>query len=111
MVTRYGLLLYGLLLYGLLLYGLLVGGLWLGSPGILHAVEENSPVLTVLPKDAIPAVLHPNFIPAQHAQVGPDTTMIGVVVNGDAHAYAAMLLNAHEIVNDVVGGEPVATTW
>jgi hypothetical protein len=37
--------------------------------------------------------------------------MIGVVVNGDAHAYAAMLLNAHEIVNDVVGGEPVATTW
>jgi len=98
--------------YGLLLSCLLVGGLWLDSPEILHATaEEMSPILTVLPKDAIPAVLHPSFVPAQHAQVAPDTAMIGVVVNGDAHAYAAMLLNAHEIVNDVVGGEPVATTW
>jgi hypothetical protein len=98
--------------YGLLLYGLLVGGLWLGSPGSLRAAaERNSPILTVLPKDAIPAILHPSFVPAQQAQVAPDTAMIGVVVNGDAHAYAALLLNAHEIVNDVVGGEPVATTW
>jgi hypothetical protein len=98
--------------YGLLVSCLLVGGLWLGSPGVLHAAaEEHSPILTVLPKDAIPAILHPSFVPAQHAQVAPDTAMIGVVVNGDAHAYAAMLLNAHEVVNDVVGGEPVATTW
>src|SRR5262249_46970774 len=92
-------------------YCLLVGGLWLGSPGVLHTADGNSPILTVLPKDAIPAILHPSFVPAQHAQVAPDTAMIGVVVNGDAHAYAAMLLNAHEIVNDVVGGELVATTW
>ena len=37
--------------------------------------------------------------------------MIGVAFNGEVHAYAAVLLNAHEIVNDVVGGEHVATTW
>ena len=98
--------------YGLLLSCLLVGGLWLGRPGILFAAaEEMSPILTVLPKDAIPAILHPRFVPAQHAQAAPDTAMIGVVFNGDAHVYAALLLNAHEIVNDVVGGEPVATTW
>ena len=98
--------------YDLLLACLLVGGLWLEGPGILHtAAEGNSPILTVLPKDAIPAILHPRFVPAQHAQAAPDTAMIGVVFNGDAHVYAAMLLNAHEIVNDVVGGEPVATTW
>ncbi len=98
--------------YGLLVTCLLVGGLWLGGSGVLHAAAaEMSPILTVLPKDAIPAILHPRFVPAPHAQVAPDTAMIGVVVNGDAHAYAAMLLNMHEIVNDVVGGEPVATTW
>ena len=97
--------------YSLLVSWLLVGGLWLSSSGVLHAAEENSSILTVLPKDAIPAILHPRFVPAPHAQVAPDTAMIGVVVNGDAHAYAALLLNAHEIVNDVVGGEPVATTW
>ncbi len=98
--------------YGLLLSCLLIGGLWLGGSGVLHAAAaEMSPILTVLPKDAIPAILHPSFVPAQHAQVAPDTAMIGVVFNGTAHAYAALLLNAHEIVNDVVGGEPVATTW
>lgn len=100
-VTRHG-----------LLYCLLVVGAWLGSHGIMHAADEgSSPILTVLPKDAIPAILHPTFVPAQHAQVAPDAAMIGVMFNGDAHAYAAVLLNAHEIVNDVVGGEPIATTW
>ena len=78
--------------YGLLLSCLLVGGLWLGGPGILHAAaEEMSPILTVLPKDAIPAILHPSFVLAQHAQVAPDTVMIGVVVNDDAHAYGDAL--------------------
>ena len=101
MVTRHG-----------LWYGLLVVGVWLGSQGIIHAADEgNSAILTVLPKDAIPAILHPTFVPAQQAQVTPEAAMIGVVFQGDAHTYAAVLLNAHEIVNDVVGGEPVATTW
>ena len=102
MVTRHG-----------LLYCLLIGVVWLLSQGVMHAADEGdySPILTVLPKDAIPAILHPTFVSAQHAQVAPDATMIGVVINGEAHAYAVALLNAHEIVNDVVGGEQVATTW
>ncbi len=95
-----------------LLYCLLLGGVWLLSPGVMDAVDEvGSTIHMVLPKDAIPALLHPIFVPAQQAQVAPDTAMIGVLLQGDAHAYAAVLLNAHEIVNDVVGGEPVATTW
>jgi Protein of unknown function (DUF3179) len=100
MVTRHG-----------LIYCLLVGGMWLLSHGVLHAAAEDSPILKVLPKDAIPAIRHPTFVPAPQAQVAPDAAMIGVVLHGDAHAYAAGLLNAHEIVNDVVGGEPIATTW
>jgi hypothetical protein len=101
MVTRHG-----------LRYCLLVGVVWLLSQGITYAAdEEGSAILTVLPTDAIPAILHPTFVTAQQAQVAPDVAMIGVVFNGDAHAYAAVLLNAHEIVNDVVGGQHVATTW
>ncbi len=61
------------------------------------ADEEGSAILTVLPTDAIPAILHPTFVPAQHAQVAPDVAMIGVVFNGEAHAYAAVLLNAPEM--------------
>ncbi len=37
--------------------------------------------------------------------------VIGVVINGDARAYPVRILSLHEIVNDVVGGQPVAITW
>lgn len=35
----------------------------------------------------------------------------GVVVNGEARAYPLSVLNAHEVVNDVLGGVPVAVTY
>jgi len=35
----------------------------------------------------------------------------GIVVNGEARAYPLAILNAHEVVNDVVGGVPVAITY
>jgi hypothetical protein len=35
----------------------------------------------------------------------------GIVVNGEARAYPLAILNAHEVVNDVVGGVPVAVTY
>jgi hypothetical protein len=37
--------------------------------------------------------------------------VIGVEINGQARAYPIRLLSSHEIVNDVIGGEPVAVTW
>ena len=95
-----------------LLCCLCMGGVWLLGYGVrLAAGDTASEIHTVLPKDAIPAILHPTLLPAPPAQVAADTAMIGVVFNGEAHAYAAVLLNAHEIVNDAVGGEKVATTW
>ena len=35
----------------------------------------------------------------------------GLVVNGEARAYPLSMLNAHEVVNDTVGGVPVAITY
>lgn len=95
-----------------LLSALMVCSIWLVGTGALHAAEDvDSTIHTVLPKDAIAAIVHPAWLPAQQAQVAPGAAMIGVMFNGEAHAYSAVLLNAHEIVNDVVGGEKVATTW
>ena len=90
---------------------LLLVGICLGGLAQSRAETQRAPIITVLPKDAIPAILEPTFVPASQAQVAADAAMIGVVIQQDAHAYAAWLLNAHEIVNDVVGGEVIATTW
>jgi len=90
----------------------IVCSVWLIGAGTQYAGEDvDATIHTVLPKDAIAAIVHPTFVPAPQARVAPEAAMIGVVFNGEAHAYSSVLLNAHEIVNDVVGGAKIATTW
>lgn len=82
--------------------------LLLCAPLYAEVLDE---IHTVLPQDAIPAIFSPEFVPANEANVHKNTPMIGVSINGEQHAYSMYLLNRHEIVNDVVGGEHIATTW
>ena len=75
--------------------------------------EEDLQIVTLLGFDAIPAILEPEFVGAAQADewLEDDDLIIGVSINGDSRAYSVPMLSAHEIVNDVVGGEPVAVTW
>ena len=73
--------------------------------------EQPSDIHTVLPFDAIPAIFSPTFLAAEDAEVHGDSPMIGVSIGGEQHAYSMVLLNGHEIVNDVVGGRAIASTW
>ena len=75
------------------------------------AEYDNDPIKTLLPFDAIPAITKPQFVPADKAKLDADAPVIGVTFNDESHAYSIYLLNGHEIVNDVVGGEKIATTW
>ena len=72
---------------------------------------SNDEIRTLLPYDAIPAITDPQFVPASAAKLDADAPVIGVTLNGESHAYSLYLLNGHEIVNDVVGGQNIATTW
>ena len=70
-------------------------------------------IVTVLGKDQIPAILDPNMAPAQEADefLRDTTPVLALSLNGDHRAYPIGTLSSHEIVNDVVGGIPVAVTW
>ncbi len=70
-------------------------------------------IMTVLGYDAIPAILEPEFVSAEEARqwMAPNEQVIGLSVDGDHRAYSIPMLSRHEIVNDVVGGAPVAITW
>jgi len=70
-------------------------------------------IVTLLPKDAIPALLDPKFTSVESVLGRMDDFehVIGVYINGDARAYPIRMLSRHEIVNDVVGGEYIAVTW
>lgn len=61
----------------------------------------------------IAAIDDPVFLTADEADASyaPGELVIGLDIDGDARAYSVPLLSRHEIVNDVVGGVPVAVTW
>ncbi|RME84064.1 MAG: DUF3179 domain-containing protein [Caldilineae bacterium] len=65
--------------------------------------------------DAIPAIFaSPDlFVDARAgSEEWPDEEpVIGVELGTEARAYPIRLLSLHEIVNDTIGGEPVAVTW
>jgi len=76
-------------------------------------IERDLDVVTVLAKDAIPAIRSPEFVDAAGAEawMNADEPIIGVEIDGDARAYPVAMLSRHEIVNDTVGGAPIAATW
>lgn len=75
------------------------------------ADNDKDPIITLLKFDAIPAIIKPQFVPAAKAKLDADAPVIGVTFNDESHAYSLYLLNGHEIVNDVVGEQKIATTW
>ena len=64
------------------------------------------------PRDGIPPIDNPQFqlVSAQEDLSAKDP-VVSIEINGDARAYPLRVLIWHEIVNDTVGGKPVAVTY
>ena len=63
-------------------------------------------------RDGIHSVDEPEFAPVEGATwVEPKTPVLGVELGGETRAYPVHLLEYHQIVNDVLGGVPVAVTF
>jgi len=64
------------------------------------------------PKDGIPSIDNPKFVELDKmSDLAGTEPVIGLEINGDARAYPLRILIWHEIVNDVIGGTPVAVTY
>ena len=84
------------------------------APGSgLGTVAVDLKIITILGKDGIPAILDPQFLSPEiaSAQMQANERVIGLSIDGDHRAYPLNMLSRHEIVNDTVGGVPVAVTW
>ncbi len=85
-------------------------------PTLVMAEVRIDPVeiVTLLPKDVIPAILDPKplLVPASEAKGVRDADQVlGATIGSESRAYPIPFLSWHEIINDTVGGVPVAVTW
>lgn len=64
------------------------------------------------PRDGIPSIDLPKFVPVKDVDyLKDDDIVIGLERGGIARAYPTRILTWHEIVNDVIGDDPVAVTY
>lgn len=64
------------------------------------------------PRDGIPSIDKPIFIPAVDAgYLKAKDRVLGLVINGEARAYPVAILNWHEIVNDEFAGQAVVISY
>lgn len=81
--------------------------------------EENNivPLNQILsggpPPDGIPSIDEPKFISVEEADRNLEDSelVLGLNINGDIRAYPLQILVWHEIVNDKIGGIPIAVTY
>lgn len=84
-----------------------------GFPLGHFSLDRAGLVASGLPRDGIPALDHPGaVVAAQVPALGrrfllPSDPVAGVVVGGQARAYPLRVLVFHELVNDVLGDEPI----
>lgn len=78
-----------------------------------HCVPYNQILSGGPPKDGIPAISAPKFVSVIQANtwIKPVEPVIFVQVGDDARAYPIQIFIWHEIVNDTVGGVPIAVTF
>ncbi|MDP8901120.1 MAG: DUF3179 domain-containing protein, partial [Actinomycetota bacterium] len=78
-----------------------------------HGVSYEEILSGGPPKDGIPAIDEPRFVGVGEADVWlePREPVIVLRVANEVRAYPIQLVMWHEIVNDMVGGVPVAVTF
>jgi hypothetical protein len=83
-----------------------------GNPEIYDTIDGD-PIYRLLPPNAIPAILNPEYVSGEEAdnQMQDTEPVLGLIMNGREMAYSLWQLDAHEIVNDVVNDVPIAVTW
>jgi hypothetical protein len=63
------------------------------------------------PRDGIPALDAPKFVPAEAADWDDDEHVVGVSLNGESRAYPLAILVWHELVNDTLGSRPILVSY
>lgn len=77
-----------------------------------HAIPLDEIQAGGPPRDGIPALFSPKYVPATKVDyMRGGERVLGVFRNGVARAYPVRVLSWHELVNDTFGDEPLLVSW
>lgn len=65
----------------------------------------------LLARDRIEPIYDPVLVDADEVDWDEDTLVLGVEIDGEAHAYPIRPLNHREIVNDRIADTPLVASW
>ena len=86
-----------------------------GIPGKrrTHRMAVDKSDYTRLEEEGFPLNVNPEHVLAKDAPLEEGDLVMGVVIDGEARAYPVnyMMGPANEVVNDTLGGQPIASTW
>ncbi|HSD29359.1 MAG TPA: DUF3179 domain-containing (seleno)protein [Vicinamibacteria bacterium] len=84
-----------------------------GSAAAQERTNRDQSGNTELHEPGFPVKSGLTIVPAAQAALRDDDLVLGIVVGGEARAYPINLMwePQNEVLNDTLGGEPIAATW
>ncbi len=81
--------------------------------GVKYIVDPDKIVGGGPPKDGIPSIDNPKFVPLDEADqwIEDNELVLGITYQGIKRVYPLQIMVWHEIVNDVIAGDPLLITY
>ena len=89
------------------------GGVQINEEGTKYIVNPEKLYVAGPPKDGIPAINEPKFVTVEEANewIQDSELVLAIDYKGVKRAYPLQIMIWHEIINDVVAGDPLVITY
>ncbi len=84
-----------------------------GPDGTKYIVDPAKIIGGGPPKDGIPSIDKPKFVPLKEADqwIKDNELVLGIIYKGVKRVYPLQIMVWHEIVNDTIAGDPLLITY
>ena len=88
-------------------------GVMLTERGVKYIVDPEKLVSGGPPKDGIPSIDNPRFVSVEEADqwIQDNELVLAIIYKGVKRVYPLQIMVWHEIVNDVIAGDPMLITY
>jgi len=88
-------------------------GVKLTEEGVKYIVDPNKLIGGGPPKDGIPSIDNPRYVSVEEADewIKDNELVLAIIYKGVKRVYPLQIMVWHEIVNDIIAGDPILITY